>query len=312
MKMDWYSKGLMLAALAATIGGGNVLLAQEGADAKPKVVEAKPADEAGPVVEVTERYWIGAKMAAEMPSLLKRHLPMLADKGVLVEGVFEGSPAADAGLVAEDVVLELNGQAMTDARVLVDAVREGKGEALKLVILHDGQETKLELTPRKMTKEDVMVIAQAQQQLLGGNLGSKIRIRSLGEGQLAPQGNPLPAMNIFDKSNGAVVKVKVTRNGDGPAKVHVEHNGKTYDVDADHLDELPAEIRPMVKSAANAGAFGGIGEMNIDPLLPHGQMDGMMQQQLQDIRRMLEEMKAQMRQGQPEAAPQDEEGDHAI
>lgn len=322
MKLDWYSKGLMLAAMAATISGGNVLMAKEAGDAK--VVEAKPAEEAAPADEakaddqVTERYWIGAKMAAEMPSLLKRHVPQLAEKGVFVEGVFDNSPAAEAGLEAEDVVLELNGQPMVDARKLVDAVRQGEGKTLKLVVLHNGQETAIEVAPRKLTQEDVAAIAQSGlMQGIQQGMQAPIVKRFIGPVQVMPQPGMVPEMNLLDKTSGDTVKIRVSREGDGPAMVHVEHNGKSYDVDAEHLDELPKEVRGLAKRALGSGAFGPNGELNIQSMMPHGlegpMMDGMMQQQLQDIRRMLEEMKAQMR-GQMQDAPQqpEAEDDHAI
>ncbi|MCC9606350.1 PDZ domain-containing protein [Blastopirellula sp. JC732] len=312
MKLDWYSKGLMLAAMAATFGGGNVLMAQESGDAK--VVEAKPAEEAPAADEaksedqVTERYWIGAKMTAEVPSLLKRHLPQLAEKGVFVEGVFAGSPAEEAGLEAEDVVLELNGQPMVDARKLVDAVREGEGKTLKFVVLHNGKETAVDVTPRKMTQEDVLAIAQSSlMQGAESDARMPMRMRFFGPGQMMPQPGVMPEMRLMDKSTGETIKIRVSREGDGPAKVHVEHNGNSYDVDAEHIDDLPKEIRPMVTRALQSGAFGPHGELDIDSMLPHGpegpMVEGMLQQQLQDIRRMLEEMKAQMR-GQMQDAPQ--------
>lgn len=320
MKLDWYSKGLMLAAMAASIGGGNALLAQE---AGGKVVEAKPAEETGPaekaeaVEQATDRYWIGAKMAAEMPSLLKRHVPQLAEKGVFVEGVFDGSPAAAAGLEAEDVVLELNGQPMTDARTLVDAVRQGEGQALKLVVLHNGKETSLEVTPRKLTQADVVAIAQSGlMQGVEGAAQTPIMRRFIGPGQVMPKPGMKPEMHLMDRTSGVAIKVRVSREGDGPAMVHVEHEGKTYDVDAEHLDQLPPEVRTLAKRAVESGVFGPNGGLNIQSMMGPGldgpMMDGMMQQQLQEIRQMLEEMKAQMR-GAGEDSPQSPaEDDHAI
>ncbi|TWT38858.1 PDZ domain-containing protein [Blastopirellula retiformator] len=316
MKLDWYSKGLMLAAMAASIGGGNVLLAQE---AGGKVVEAKPLEEPAPaekaesLEQATDRYWIGAKMAAEMPSLLKRHVPQLADKGVFVEGVFDGSPAAEAGLEAEDVVLELNGQPMTDARTLVDAVREGEGKSLKLVLLHNGQEKSLEVTPRKLTQADVVAIAQSGlMQGVEGAAEAPIMRRFIGPGQVMPQPGMKPQMHLMDSSSGVAIKVRVSREGDGPAMVHVEHDGKTYDVDAEHLNQLPPEVRTLAKRAVESGVFGPHGGLNIQSMMGPGLNGPMMQQQLQEIRQMLEEMKSQMR-GAGEETPQPPaEDDHAI
>lgn len=320
MKLDWYSKGLMLAAMAASLGGGSAAMAQEAGE---KVVEAKPVEQAATADEVkgedqmAGRYWIGAKTAAEMPSLLKRHLPQLADKGVFVEGVFKGSPAEEAGLEAEDVVLEANGQPMTDARALVDAVREGEGAALKLVVLHNGEETSLEITPRKLTQADFVAIAQSGlMQGAAGAAQAPIMRRFIGPGQVMPRPGIVPELHMLDRTSGETITVRVSQDGAGPAMVHVEHDGKSYDVDAEHLDQLPPEVRAMAKQAVESNIFRPLGGLNIQPMMAPGldgpMMDGMMQQQLQEIRRMLEEMKAQMRQGEPQAPPQDAEEDRAI
>ncbi|UUO07114.1 PDZ domain-containing protein [Blastopirellula sp. J2-11] len=316
MKSNWYSQGLMLAAMAATVGGGNLLAAQEGNnDAKvveAKPVEAKPADEAKPEKqEAKQNFWIGAKMAAEVPALLKRHLPQLADKGVYVEAVFDGSPASQAGLEADDVLLELNGRPLAEARKLVEAVRGGEGETLKLVVLHNGKETTLEVSPRPMTQADVAAITQAQMMHgMSEQLPSDaMRMRFFGPGQLMPQAGAMRAL----PQAGQNITVQIEHQGDQPAKLHIEKDGKSYDITADQLDQLPEDIRPLIERSLGGMPFGQQGEIDIESLLPQGAPDAMMQQQLQQIHKMLEEMKAQMRgqmQGQPQ--PPAVKDDHAI
>ncbi|MFI4874889.1 MAG: PDZ domain-containing protein [Blastopirellula sp. JB062] len=317
MKSNWYSQGLMWAAMAATLGGGAWASAQEkDADvetAKPKVVEAKPVDEAKPAPEkaVEGRYWIGAKMTAEMPPLLLRHLPQLAEKGVFVEDVFQGSPAADAGLEAQDVLLELNGQPMVDARKLVEAVRQGEGETLKLVVLQKGKERSLEVTPRKMTPADLAELQKAQlmQRMPQGQLNDAMRMRFFGPGQVMPHAKRLPD----EMTTGQNVKIQIEHRGNEPAKLHIEKDGDSYDITADQIDQLPDDVRPLVEQALGGNPLGRHGVMDIESLMPHGlpgQLpDGMMRQQLQEIQKMLEEMKAQMR-GEPQR--QQAEEDRAI
>ncbi|EAQ79067.1 PDZ domain-containing protein [Blastopirellula marina] len=316
MNLNWYSQGLMLAAMAVTVGGGNLLLAKE-ADSDAKVVEAKPveaqpADEAKPEKQAAEQhFWIGAKMAAEVPTLLKRHLPQLADKGVYVEAVFDGSPASQAGLEADDVLLELNGQPLVEARKLVEAVRGGEGEKLKLVVLHNGQETTLEVTPRTITQEDIAAITQSEMMrgMAEQQPSDAMRMRFFGPGQLLPHAGARPALPQM----GQNITVQIQHQGDQPAKLHIEKDGKSYDITADQLDQLPDDIRPLIEQSLGGMPFGQQGEIDIESLMPQGASGGMMQQQLQQIHKMLEEMKAQMRgqlPGQPQ--PPAAEDDHAI
>lgn len=314
MNLNWYGKGLMLAALVATIGGGDLLAKESDGDAKvveAKAVDAKPADDVKPSTQAAEQhFWIGAKLAAEMPQVLKRHLPQLADKGVFVEGVFAESPAGQAGLEAEDVLLELNGQPLVDARKLVEAVRSGEGAALKLVVLHNGQETAVELTPRPMTQEDVAAIREAEM-LLGmrdKQVENPQRMRFFGPGQVMPQAGVMPAVPQGAES----LTIQIEHQGDKPAKLHIVKDGKAYDVTADQLDQLPEEIRPIIEQSLRGMQFGPQGEIDIQSLLPQGASDGMMRRQLQQIHNMLEELKAQMGDQQPDQPQQDVEDDHAI
>lgn len=64
-------------------------------------------------------------------------------KGVLVNGVFPGSPADQAGLMRDDIIAEVNSQTITDPSALASLVNkslENRPEvALKLKVFRDGQ-----------------------------------------------------------------------------------------------------------------------------------------------------------------------------
>jgi S1-C subfamily serine protease len=66
--------------------------------------------------------------------------------GVQIMQVIEGSPAGSAGLRAGDVLMELDGEPVTDAGDLQRLmVHERIGRAVEAVVLHDGAERRLEL-----------------------------------------------------------------------------------------------------------------------------------------------------------------------
>jgi hypothetical protein len=43
------------------------------------------------------------------------------------------------------------------------------------------------------------------------------------------------------------LKISITREGDGPAKIHVEREGKVWDTTSDKLDDLPEDVRGQVE-----------------------------------------------------------------
>ena len=43
------------------------------------------------------------------------------------------------------------------------------------------------------------------------------------------------------------MKISVAREGDGPAKIHVERDGKSWDATSDKLDDLPDDVRGQVE-----------------------------------------------------------------
>ncbi len=68
-----------------------------------------------------------------------------ADRGVLVVGVVEGSPAEDAGLERGDVVTAIDGRPIDDLPDLQGALREvGADATVTLTVVRDGEEREIE------------------------------------------------------------------------------------------------------------------------------------------------------------------------
>jgi len=64
--------------------------------------------------------------------------------------------------------------------------------------------------------------------------------------------------------NGFNFQMQVERNGDGPANIKVQHDGKSWEVSEDDLDDLPEEVRPMVEGMLN-GNRGSLHGMMVAP-----------------------------------------------
>jgi len=67
---------------------------------------------------------------------------------VIVAEVFEDTPAADAGILAEDVILGVNGINAKSPGDISDAIRGSNGEELTINILRDGEKSDILVTPK--------------------------------------------------------------------------------------------------------------------------------------------------------------------
>ena len=73
---------------------------------------------------------------------------------VLVTGVAPDSPADIGGLRSGDVVLQANGQNVNNSQMLINLISEQAGTAVDLVILRDGVEQTVTVTPRRAGEYD--------------------------------------------------------------------------------------------------------------------------------------------------------------
>lgn len=88
-------------------------------------------------------------------------------QGVIVAKVMDGSAAEKAGVLADDVIVSVNGKEMTSAAELRNAVGAKRiGEKLKLVVLRDGKKKKL--TVEIAAREGQLANAQGLHESLEG------------------------------------------------------------------------------------------------------------------------------------------------
>lgn len=94
--------------------------------------------------------------------------------GVLVAGVFPGTAAEKAGLKPNDVIVGLDGAAITDFNDLLTRLRKYRaGDTLKLELVHDGEKRTADLTlgerPRETSDEFEIIYDSA------GEKGKRVR-----------------------------------------------------------------------------------------------------------------------------------------
>lgn len=104
------------------------------------------------------RGWLGVEAHAVTPSIAKA-IDMPKPAGVIIAGVMRNGPAHKAGIQPGDVVLEINGSKITDARDALTAISRNKpGSQLKLKIFRKGKNLTLTATvierPQPSPKQD--------------------------------------------------------------------------------------------------------------------------------------------------------------
>jgi S1-C subfamily serine protease len=97
------------------------------------------------------RGYIGVSAAqTRLPRRLRHEAGVTQDSAVVVAGIEPASPADRAGLVAGDVLLALDGQAVTGADDLVRILTGDKiGRKVELDVLREGERRRLALTPEE-------------------------------------------------------------------------------------------------------------------------------------------------------------------
>ncbi len=117
------------------------------------------------------------------------------EQGMVVEQVMDDSPASKAGIEPGDVIVSVNGDALTEFTELQNAVREA-GESdkpLVLLLLRDGKEKKLKVKPEKTEESDV----------------GFMEMELMPQQGIVVNGLPLSSVNPWNASEGESLKKEI-------------------------------------------------------------------------------------------------------
>ncbi|MBT9167191.1 MAG: Serine protease Do-like HtrA [Syntrophomonadaceae bacterium] len=93
------------------------------------------------------RPWIGVYWGGDVDEALSRQLQLPVTYGVLIQGVVEESPAAQAGIRRGDVIIAMGGKKIANFNDLRRTIFEYEvGAEVEITIIRDGQELKLSVT----------------------------------------------------------------------------------------------------------------------------------------------------------------------
>ncbi len=250
-------KSLGAAALLAAVPATAVMISQQVAaedEAEGRIVEISPEEggsdrEAGEERAAEEakqpKYWIGLQSRPLDSRVLRTHLQLADDVGLIVENVVPGSPAEKAGLRQDDVLVAVNGEPISDVVALQKAVADGEDKPLELKVLRLAKETTIKVTPEERPAD--MPVAQggglADPFGAKGQLDIESIFKQLQEGGALGGRMIGPGMVMngrqFDISKmPGGMSVSITREGDGPAKITVKKGDESWTVEGDDQEAI--------------------------------------------------------------------------
>lgn len=131
--------------------GRALILEMEGGLDALKVLEGQAAASSSAATDAQpakERVMLGVA-CEEAPQILRKHLK-LDNAGLVVLSVSDKSPAADAGIEPDDVLVSLNDRQLQTIEQLMDVVSTLEGQPARLQIIRSGSSMEVTVTPRKM------------------------------------------------------------------------------------------------------------------------------------------------------------------
>lgn len=106
--------------------------------------------------------WLGL-LLEDLDSRTARALGLTAgnNQGVLVNGIYQNTPAATAGIVPGEILVAINGSTIHDKREYIDVLRNQTGEPLTVTIFgHDGKKRQVSVTPASFNNATAMALME--------------------------------------------------------------------------------------------------------------------------------------------------------
>lgn len=261
-------------------------------------VEVEAAEAAAPAEPA---FWIGVQGAPITSEVLRTHLQLGADVGVVVERVLPDSPAAKAGIRRHDIIIGVNKESIGDLLPLQKTVAEGKGKPVELKVIRLAKEEKITVTPEERPAHLADMAPQGiPGQIPGAFPGGADQLGDLFR-QFEQGGAGLPMFGQGGAGFAGVpngVKISVARNGDGPPTITIEKGDQQWTVEGDDeeaIAQLPDDVRPLVTQLLQGNGGPGLpGNFNFQ--LPEGAGRVQSEQRLnatqkETMKRMMRQMK---------------------
>jgi serine protease Do len=107
------------------------------------------------VAKESDKAWLGVYLQ-DINRDIREAMDLESSRGALIAGVVEDSPAEEAGIEEEDVVIEFEGEKIGGASSLTKLVnKHSPGDEITLKIVRDGKEKKVVVTLGKRPKDSL-------------------------------------------------------------------------------------------------------------------------------------------------------------
>jgi PDZ domain len=134
------------------------------------------------------KYMIGVH-PEEISDVLRAHLPVQEGVGLIVAEVVEGSPAEDAGIEKQDILLKVNDVDLKGISTLIEQVQKAgeSKEAATVVVLRRGKQVTVHVTPKEREMGEGMKLHMKALESHGdaANLAKKLAILAEEKGAAA-------------------------------------------------------------------------------------------------------------------------------
>ncbi|HEY6563050.1 MAG TPA: PDZ domain-containing protein, partial [Pirellulaceae bacterium] len=183
--------------------------------------------------------WIGV-VCVPVDDALRSHLDIPEGAGLAVQMVVPDSPADEAGLEEHDILLEVNGDALGEQGMLMEAIRRAKDKSIELTWLHKGDEVTKDVMPAERPAEmawapeppaegspqrgpvdENLLKAWVEQLERQGGQGQPFRMRFFGPG--LEMGKPR-------KPFKGSLSVEINKENDAPARIKVRRGDESWEV----------------------------------------------------------------------------------
>jgi len=273
--------------------------------------QEKPASESEATKET--KYWIGVQLMPT-PKLLRDHVKKLKNGSATIAGIAQESPASKAKLKRGDHVIAIDGTGIASPENLVEAVANMKAKPFRLEVLRGTETLEVEVTP------EVMPELKDRKPVLGPDVSGD-RLRLFGPGRVVPKSMKF---SLLPKDLPQNILIRMEQRGDEPVKLHIERDGETWDVSEDEIDQLPEDLQAIAKQRVGnvrdgMEIVGGseiplkdvLGMMKMRsqlqdhalPTLDMNEIQKQMQEDMEELRNMMRELRSRYHDQIPEPTP---------
>ncbi len=249
---------------------------------------------------------------APLPELLTKHLGLSSGQGIRVRNVQRHSPADQAGLEQDDIIIGFGDDEVDDNKRFVDAVREaGVGTEVSLQIIHLGKRKTVEIKLRAFDGEFDWKYPREPEAVQSWRPGRLFRLRPGEEDWTEILRDHIPPdidvdikkffneLHTYHHTNGDSYTITIEGSPDDEdSTITVRIDDDEYTTTIKEIDKLPEKYREAaeqaVESARKASGKKRFGRRFSVPSWqpPFGRRDEMfdkIQQQLRELRARLEE-----------------------